>query len=188
MKKQLDFLVQYEDRISRLAKALKWKIYHLLFGFSAQASTLGVFKHASGLGSTNLQIFRFNFPTKRLWASLICSKTARYRLFLAVVRCCVTTTLAAETFSLLSVYLNYKFGLGLPSFHLFFSLFKLIFTTSVGYKKRLCYRWPVLDCECEKMTNYLKLFRRRLFQPIEFSLSKFDRLDPSYQTSKARIR
>ena len=125
MKKQLDFLVQYEDRISRLAKALKWKIYHLLFGFSAQASTLGVFKHASGLGSTNLQIFRFNFPTKRLWASLICSKTARYRLFLAVVRCCVTTTLAAETFSLLSVYLNYKFGLGLPSFHLFFSSFKI---------------------------------------------------------------
>ena len=125
MKKQLDFLVQYEDRISRLAKALKWKIYHLLFGFSAQASTLGVFKHASGLGSTNLQIFRFNFPTKRLWASLICSKTARYRLFLAVVRCCVTTTLAAETFSLLSVYLNYKFGLGLPSFYLFFSLFKM---------------------------------------------------------------
>ena len=52
------------------------------------------------------------------------SKTARYRLFLAVVQCCVTTTLAAETFSLLSVYLNYKFGLGLPSFYLFFSLFK----------------------------------------------------------------
>ena len=59
------------SRISRLAKALKWKIYHLLFGFSAQASTLGVFKHASGLGSTNLQIFRFNFPTKRLWASFL---------------------------------------------------------------------------------------------------------------------
>ena len=132
MKKQLDFLVQYEDRISRLAKALKWKIYHLLFGFSAQASTLGVFKHASGLGSTNLQIFRLNFPTKRLWASLICSKTARYRLFLAVVRCCVTTTLAAETFSLLSVYLNYKFGLGLPSFHLFFNLFKSEFYESFG--------------------------------------------------------
>ena len=32
--------------------------------------------------------------------------------------------LAAETFSLLSVYLNYKFGLGLPSFYLFFSFFK----------------------------------------------------------------
>ena len=68
--------------------------------------------------------FGLTLPTKRLWASLICSKTARYRLFLAVVRCCVTTTLAAETFSLLSVYLNYKFGLGLPSFYLFFSLFK----------------------------------------------------------------
>ena len=34
MKKQLYFLVQYEDRISRLAKALKWKIYHLLFDFA----------------------------------------------------------------------------------------------------------------------------------------------------------
>ena len=69
--------------------------------------------------------FGLTLPTKRLWASLIYSKTARYRLFLAVVRCCVTTTLAAETFSLLSVYLNYKFGLGLPSFYLFFSLFNL---------------------------------------------------------------
>ena len=26
------------------------------------------------------------------------------------------------------------------------------------------------------------------FQPIEFSLSKFDSLDPTYQTSKAKIR
>ena len=52
------------SRISRLAKAIKWKIDHLLFGVSAQASTLGVFKHASGLGSTNLQIFRFNFPIR----------------------------------------------------------------------------------------------------------------------------
>ena len=119
------------SRISRLAKALKWKIYHLLFVFSAQASTLGVFKHASGLGSTNLQIFRFNFPTKQLWASIICSKTARYRLFLSVVRCCITTTLANETFSLLRVYLNYKFRLGLPSFYLFFCLFKKYFITRV---------------------------------------------------------
>ena len=43
---------------------------------------------------------------------------------MAVVRRCVTTTLAAETFSLLNVYLSYKFGLGLPSFYLLFSLFK----------------------------------------------------------------
>ena len=27
-----------------------------------------------------------------------------------------------------------------------------------------------------------------IFQPMEFSLSKFDRLDPSYETLKARIR
>eukprot|EP00493_Phyllostaurus_siculus_P020477 UN20802 len=33
MKKRLDFLVQYEVEFSRLAKALKWKIYHLLFVF-----------------------------------------------------------------------------------------------------------------------------------------------------------
>ena len=31
-----------------------------------------------------------------------------------------------------------------------------------------------------KMLNY--------FQPIEFSLSKFDSLDPTYQTSKTRVR
>ena len=113
-------------RISRLAKALKWKIYHLLFGFSAQASTLGVLKHASGLGSTNLQNFRFNFPTETTLSItyLLKNSEIRYRLFLAVVRCCVTTTLAAETFGLLNVSLNYKFGLGLPSLYLFFSLFK----------------------------------------------------------------
>ena len=68
--------------------------------------------------------FGLTLATETTFNSNFCSKTARYRLFLAVVRCCVTTTLAAETFSLLSVYLNYKFGLGLPSFYLFFSLFK----------------------------------------------------------------
>ena len=44
--------------------------------------------------------------------------------------------------------------------------------------------WGVLEDD-GLLLNFL---RRRLFQPIEFSLSKFDRLDPSYQTSKARIR
>ena len=62
-----------EDRISRLAKALKWKIYHLLFVFSAQASTLGVFKHASGPGSANLQIFQF-IVASLLWASIFVPK------------------------------------------------------------------------------------------------------------------
>ena len=68
--------------------------------------------------------FGLTLATETTFNSNFCSKTARYRLFLAVVRCCVTTTLAAETFGLLNVYLNYKFGLGLPSFYLFFSLFK----------------------------------------------------------------
>ena len=34
----------------------------------------------------------------------------------------------------------------------------------------------------------LNFLRRRLFQPIEFLLSKFDSLGPTYQTSKGRIR
>ena len=68
--------------------------------------------------------FGLTLATETTFNSNFCSKTARYRLFLAVVRCCVTTTLAAETFGLLNVYLNYKFGLCLLSFYLFFSLFK----------------------------------------------------------------
>ena len=74
--------------------------------------------------------FGLTLATETTFNSNFCSKTARYRLFLAVVRCCVTTTLAAETFSLLSVYLNYKFGLGLPSFYLFFSLLKKSFNVT----------------------------------------------------------
>ena len=46
-----------KKNLQELGKALKWKIYYFI-GFSAQASTLGVFfylnKYASGLGSTNL--------------------------------------------------------------------------------------------------------------------------------------
>lgn len=50
------------------------------------------------------------------------SKTARYRLFVAVVRS--QQHLRSETFGLLNVYLNYKFGRGLPRSYLFFSFFK----------------------------------------------------------------
>ena len=51
-----------------------------------------------------------------------------------VVRCCVTTTLALETFSLLSLYLNYKFGLRhLSNLYLFFCLFKLSDFSLVQY-------------------------------------------------------
>ena len=47
--------------------------FTILFGFSAQASTLGVFfnlnKYASGLGSTNLSegFFGLIYPTKRIF-------------------------------------------------------------------------------------------------------------------------
>ena len=77
--------------------------------------------------------FGLTLATETTFNSNFCSKTARYRLFLAVVRCCVTTTLASQTFGLLNVYLNYKFGLGLPSSYLFFSLFKK--ENSIGWKR-----------------------------------------------------
>ena len=52
-----EVVVDLVEGFARLGKALKWKIYYFI-GFSAQASTLGVFfylnKYASGLGSTNL--------------------------------------------------------------------------------------------------------------------------------------
>ena len=115
-------------RISRLAKALKWKIYHFLVCFFCASVDVGRFlktRFRPWIHQPS-ESFGLTLATETTFNSNFCSKTARYRLFLAVVRCCVTTTLAAETFSLLSVYLNYKFGLGLPSFYLFFSLFKLV--------------------------------------------------------------
>ena len=56
-------VVDLVEEFARLGKALKCKLYYFL-GFSAQASTSGVFfkQYASGLGSTNLsRILRFNF-------------------------------------------------------------------------------------------------------------------------------
>ena len=177
-------------------------------------------------------------------------KTARCQPFLAVVRCLFHNHLRLKRSSLLTS-------------HLFFSLFILMFTTSVGYRLGLLMSTTCLNCArfydgvklfsfkrvyirfsnfCQllakstrqnwfskKVHFFLKIYkheksvtlcwkfqygfdlqrlstfldgwgvledeglllnflRRRLFQPIEFSLSKFDRLDPSYQTSKARIR
>ena len=74
--------------------------FTILFGFSAQASTLGVFfnlnKYASGLGSTNLceGFFGLIFPTKRIFEPtvLLLKKAARCQPFLAVVRCLFLTT------------------------------------------------------------------------------------------------
>ena len=123
MKKQLDFLVQYEEEFQGWQRRSSGKFTICYLVFLRKRRRWAFLNTLQALDPPTFKTFGLTFLRKRLWASLICSKTARYRLFLAVVRCCVTTTLAAETFSLLSVYLNYKFGLGLPSFYLFFSFF-----------------------------------------------------------------
>ena len=193
---------------------------------------------------------------------MLLKKAARCQPFLAVVRCLFHNHLRLKRSSLLNVYLNCKFEISLLTSHLFFSLFNLMFTTSVGYRLGLLMSTTCLNCArfydgvklfsfkrvyirfsnfCQllakstrqnwfsKKVHFLQIYkpgesvtlcskfqfgfdlqrlstfldgwgvleddglllnflRRRLFQPIEFSLSKFDRLDPSYQTSKARIR
>ena len=126
MKKQLDFLVQYEEEFQGWQRRSSGKFTICYLVFLRKRRRWAFLNTLQALDPPTFKTFGLTFLRKRLWASLICSKTARYRLFLAVVRCCVTTTLAAETFSLLCVYLNYKFGLGLPSFYLFFSFFKRI--------------------------------------------------------------
>ena len=100
-----------KKNLQGLGKALKWKIYYLI-GFSAQASTLGVFfdlnKYASGLESTNLseKFFGLIFPTKRIFEPtvLLLKKTARCCPFLAVVRCLFHNHLRLKRSSLLNVY------------------------------------------------------------------------------------
>ena len=126
MKKQLDFLVQYEEEFQGWQRRSSGKFTICYLVFLRKRRRWAFLNTLQALDPPTFKTFGLTFLRKRLWASLICSKTARYRLFLAVVRCCVTTTLAAETFSLLCVYLNYKFGLGLPSFCLFFSFFKFL--------------------------------------------------------------
>ena len=142
MKKQLDFLVQYEEEFQGWQRRSSGKFTICYLVFLRKRRRWAFLNTLQALDPPTFKTFGLTFLRKRLWASLICSKTARYRLFLAVVRCCVTTTLAAETFSLLCVYLNYKFGLGLPSFCLFFSFFK---------SKKSCYslcRKDVLHYQC----------------------------------------
>eukprot|EP00493_Phyllostaurus_siculus_P023022 UN23356 len=85
MKKQLDFLVQYEVEFQGWQRRSSGKF------------TFAIWFHQP----SNLSAY-LSYETT--WSINFCPKTGRYRLFfLAVVRCCVTTTLAAETFSLLNV-------------------------------------------------------------------------------------
>ena len=136
MRKQLDFLVQYEEEFQGWQRRSSGKFTICYLVFLRKRRRWAFLNTLQALDPPTFKTFGLTFLRKRLWASLICSKTARYRLFLAVVRCCVTTTLAAETFSLLSVYLNYKFGLGLPSFYLFFSFFKLTWNDNLAQEAR----------------------------------------------------
>ena len=130
-----------------MAKALKWKIYHFLVCFFCASVDVGRFlktRFRPWIHQPS-ESFGLTLATETTFNSNFCSKTARYRLFLAVVRCCVTTTLAAETFGLLNVYLNYKFGLGLPSFYLFFSLLKNKRYTRIKYFSRIFTQESIVD-------------------------------------------
>ena len=64
-------------------------------------------------------------------------------------------------------------------FWAFFFFWKKRVFCFVKWAKTNAFVFPIGKMKLINMLN--------LFQPIEFSLSKFDRLDPSYQTSKARI-
>ena len=111
-----------------MGKALKWKIYYFI-GFSAQASTLGVFfkqiRFRPGIHQPFRGFFGLIFPTKRIFEPtvLLLKKAARCQPFLAVVRCLFHNHLRLKRSSLLNVYLNYKFEFSLLTSHLFFSLF-----------------------------------------------------------------
>ena len=125
MRKQLDFLVQYEEEFQgwQRRSSGKFTICYLVFLRKRRRWAFLKTRFRPWIHQPS-ESFGLTLATETTFNNDFCSKTARYRLFLAVVRCCVTTTLAAETFGLLNVYLNYKFGLGLPSFYLFFSFFK----------------------------------------------------------------
>ena len=162
------------EEFARLGKALKWKIYYFI-GFSAQASTLGVFfylnKYASGLGSTNLceGFFGLIFPTKRIFEPtvLLLKKAARCQPFLAVVRCLFHNHLRLKRSSLLNVYLNYKFEFSLLTSHLFFSLFILNIDFENRYRK-VETKFLVYSFRLRRMrVRYLWKFLRRRYWAID---------------------
>ena len=124
MKKQLDFLLQYEVEFQGRQRRSSGKFTICYLVFLRKRRRWAFLNTLQALDPPTFKYFGLISYETTLSIN-VCSKTARYRLFLAVVRFCVTTTLAAETFSVLSVYLNHKFGLSLPSFYFFFSLFKL---------------------------------------------------------------
>ena len=102
---------------------------------------------------------------------MLLKKAARCQPFLAVVRCLFHNHLRLKRSSLLNVYLNYKFGISLLTSHLFFSLFNLMFTTSVGYRLGLLMSTTCLNCA--RFYDGVKLFS---FKRVYIRFSNFCQL------------
>ena len=98
-------------------------------------------------------------------------EAARCQPFLAVVRCLFHNHLRLKRSSLLNVYLNYKFEFSLLTSHLFFSLFILMFTTSVGYRLGLLMSTTCLNCA--RFYDGVKLFS---FKRVYIRFSNFCQL------------
>ena len=88
------------EEFSSLGKALKWKIYYFI-GFSAQASTLGVFfeqiRFRPGIHQPLRGIFRFNFSYETdFW--IVAQKSREMSPLSGSSPVFVSQPLAAQTF------------------------------------------------------------------------------------------
>ena len=103
------------------------------------------------------EFFGLIFSTKRIFEPtvLLLKKAGRCQPFLAV-RCLFYNHLRLKRSSFLNVYLSYKFEISLRTSHLFFSLFNLMFTTSVGYRLSLLMSTTCLNCA--RFYDGVKLF------------------------------
>ena len=81
------------------------------------------------------------------------------------------TTCVSKCSSLLDVYLNCKFKIGLLSSYLFVSLFNVMFTTLVGYRLELLMSTTCLNCE--SFYDGVKLFS---FKCVYIRFSNFCQL------------
>ena len=146
------------EEFARLGKALKWKIYYFI-GFSAQASTLcAFFVKTNTLQAwdppTFPRIFGLIFPTKRIFETtiLLIKKAAICQPFLAVVRCLFHNHLRLKRSSLLNVHLKCKIEISFLTSHLFFSLFKFIYT-----KNEKCYVCKLESSPSDVWSNNSKM-------------------------------
>ena len=121
-----EVVVHLVRRICKVGKGAQVENLLLVIGFSAQASTLGIFfkqiRFRPGIQQPFWGFFGLIFPTKRIFEAtvLLLKKAARCHPFLAVVRCLFHNHLRLKRSSLLNVYLNYKFEISFLTSHLFF--------------------------------------------------------------------